>query len=397
MQLYNKIKDDYINISKEPTDPARQIIYATHKMNVLLDICRDSKRIKNIKVTNPILFSRYMITLYSIYSDYIILLKKHDDYCLHKDKEINLYSGMITMPAINDCTMSIKLPINTTLRPNGYFVRSDDQSYLNFKTTLDGLVIPIIGSCYAKWAELKIDTYTTSEYEFLYIGMCDLPCENHGHIKTQYNFSYDIYLKMYYNNKKGNLELLLEKHGTLKTALQKIKEEYGRDPYETNIDIDIQTNLIRDYFNFIILNFELDFTYRNNPDYFKDLYIQVIYQFFIHNIINNYINSNEKFQDFIYNMRYICIVINNHFKKIKDKDKDEDKYNLIFIFNSLFILATLDTIDNVFTKKYMSDNIIINNEFKPEYIEIRDSPCNIINIFKQFLPVNKYKYLKYKY
>lgn len=58
-----------------------------------------------------------------------------------------------------------------------------------------------------KFEELGYDDYEnkSSEYEFLYIGTCNLECLNLGHTKTGYKFSYEIYSRML-NNTNYSLE-----------------------------------------------------------------------------------------------------------------------------------------------------------------------------------------------
>lgn len=57
---------------------------------------------------------------------------------------------MKTISLIQDSKIMINNLIDTTLRPIGYYINNDSDYYLNFKVKLDGLIIPIIRSCYAK-------------------------------------------------------------------------------------------------------------------------------------------------------------------------------------------------------------------------------------------------------
>ena len=304
MKLYKHIKNDYIPYEESNIPEHKKISYASYNMNVILDICKDSGKIKKLSKLydnqNPKLYSRYMTTLYSIYIDYIKILKEHSDYEYHKDKILNLYSGMETIPNIENSKILIKHPIDTTLRPNGFFVRSDDQYYLNFKVRLDGLIIPIIGSCFAKWVELKkISEYTQSEYEFLYIGTCDLECENLGNVNTGFEFSYNIYLNMFEQKKYTSLEYLLRKYIEEYCSLEQALIEIPK-LYETNNIIELINELINKYLysylgiNYLIGNIKLHD--------FKNMFDELIIKLFINNII---INSNERFEYFLHDLKYI--------------------------------------------------------------------------------------------
>ena len=391
MQLYHYIKDDYIPVIISGVDDNRKIDYARHKMNVLLDICRNSSSVKklskiyNPEENNPRLYSRYMTTLYNIYFDYIKILKAHPDYEIHKDKILNLYSGMKTIPKIESSKILIKHPIDTTLLPNSSFVNSDNQYYLNFKVNLNGLIIPIIGSCFAKWNDLGIDSYTHSEYEFLYIGTCDLDCKNFGHIKTGYKNSYQIYSRMHYFKNDYNMMYIFKKYideqGDLEKALIHIPNVNN---YWSEIDI-IESKLN-------------DILYiKNYSDSLDRSLIKLTYTLFINNILNKFINDKTSYNEFIYDMRYILYILKNQINKIGFIESD------IIQSIDFIILFTNDnpniTIRDLCKNKILNQDILINNKYSPEYIEIYTTDCTVTNSFKKSIlneRIEFNKYLKYK-
>ena len=398
-KLYQHIKNDYIPYKDDEIPESKKISYAKHKMNVIIDICRDSGKIKKLSKIynniNPKLYSRYMITLYSIYFDYIKILKEHKDYIHHKDKILNLYSGMQTIPVIKNSKILIKHPIDTTLRPNGYFVRSDDEYYLNFKVRLDGLIIPIIGSCFEKWADLGIRDYTTSEYEFLYIGTCDLDCENIGNVNTGFEFSYNIYSKMFYQNRYATLEDLLrkyiEEYDSLEAALTQIPILYETN----NIDY-LLIQLINEYlYNYLGIPYNIRRDEGTRLSMFKTLIDKLIIKLFINNIKNKFINSNERFKDFLYDLKYIFYILLNQINK-KNEFNDFD-----FKLSISYIISLSDnyphTIRELCKSKFLNQDILIDNEFRPKYIIIDTINCMTSDSLRETIRNEcERKYLKYK-
>lgn len=409
MKLYEHIKDDYIHYNID-TIKVDEMEYAKHKMNVLLDICRDSNRIKKkskiysftgIQQSNPILYSRYITTLYSIYFDYIKILKEHKDYDNHKDKILHLYSGMKTIPKTTDSQIIINHPIDTTLRPTCSFIDSNNDYYLHFHVKLDGLIIPIIGSCYAKWASYDLAEYSTSEYEILYIGACKLDYSYFGNIETVYPYSYDINLRMHYQKNDRKLETLLsdciKEDCNLECVLIKIPQIFNT--------LEINKLLTKLY----------DYTKINNFFTSKDIELQELHgiydlkesmhlllnTLFLNNIKNNYINNNEHFNNFLNDMKYIFDLYDNQYYKIRKKNKTE--YYSIFKQNIKILIALCNeypatTIRELCKSKFLNQHILIHNTFIPIYLEIYDTECKTKDSLQQIIIQNeyRYKYLKYK-
>ena len=397
MKLYMSIKDDYLHQTIDEISEDQQINYAKHKMNVMLDICRDSSRVKKLskiydsEIHNPKLYSRYIVTLYSIHAEYIKILKAHEDYELHREKILNLYSGMRTIPIINSSKILIKHPIDTTLRPNGSFVGDNDGFYLNFKVKLDGLIIPIIGSCYAKFEELGWERYSHSEYEFLYIGICDLDCINYGQKKTIYKLSYQIYSRMNYFYNNNDLTHLLSEyiaiHGNLETALINI-------PLMTS-QYEIQN--FTDKLDGRLFYIKYKYEYSDNSEitiYLLDL----LYLLFINNIINKSIVDNDSYNHFIYDMEYILTIFNSYINKVG--------FNKFVFINSLrtllsFLRSNTDiTIRELCKSDFLTiHDIFIENKYSPIYIVINNTECIKIGSLARSInneyPIS-YKYLKYK-
>jgi hypothetical protein len=207
-QLYDEIKDDYIpSVFSDLQDQDAKLLHATKKMNVILDLCRNSSDVKklstdytyNADVHNQELYDKYFETITIIHQIYLSKLRSHPDYPRHQNKIINLYSGMKHVPFTNnDCTISLKLPIDTTARPIQDFVEDDTSYYINFKVKLDDQIIPIIGNCYKKLRDLGYGYYDdVSEYEFLFIGKKDYNISAARLVKTSYTFNYQISLNMY--------------------------------------------------------------------------------------------------------------------------------------------------------------------------------------------------------
>ena len=218
--LYNEIKNDYFDSND---------INLTYKyrMNVILDICRDSNKIKmlsnkynkdNKDVSND-LYIKVMATLHRIHEEYIKILNNLKEYKEYKDEIIHLYSGMKSIPKIENGKILIRHHIDTTLRPFGFYVYSDNDYYLHIKTKLNGMIIPIIGNCFQKWHDLGYVSRTKSEFEILYIGVCDLDCVNYGNVTTSYNTTLQSELIMYnkqiYNYIQKDKILEMISNGTL--------------------------------------------------------------------------------------------------------------------------------------------------------------------------------------
>ncbi len=54
---------------------------------------------------------------------------------------------MKKIPEIDDLKIKIRIPINFTLRPIQYYINDNNYYYLNMKTKLNGMIIPIIENC----------------------------------------------------------------------------------------------------------------------------------------------------------------------------------------------------------------------------------------------------------
>lgn len=202
-QLYLEIKDD-IHIKNHHTDSMpfeEEFIYASHKMSVILDVCRESSRIKNLSVKyniretrskNSILYIRYMTTLFAIHDIYLRILTRHPDYERHRHKQLNIYSGLLTIPDIINNNIKLTHMLDTTLKPYTSFVSSDDNYFLNIITKLDGPILPILGNCFKKFYELGFYEHPQlySEFEILYLGLGYMRCINFNHIDTFYNANY---------------------------------------------------------------------------------------------------------------------------------------------------------------------------------------------------------------
>jgi hypothetical protein len=295
LQLYNVIKDDYIpNQLDDFSVQSDKIRYATHKLNVLLDFCRDSLSIKKLSSSfivspnnNNQLYKRYITTLFSIYVEYLQILHAHPNYELHKSKILNLYSGMKSINT-DGTNILIKHPISTTLRPIQYYAKEPESIYINFKCNLDNLIIPIIGNCYIKFYEMTEDrSYATSgEYEFLYFGHCDVPLIDEGIVITSFRMNYDIYKRMYPKPKINIYKLRSFLNlANIKSSLKDYIIDYG----DVNILLQI---IINNYF------LDVDKSIISTNKTLLEILISIV-------SIKNSIYDDDTFNDFIWNFTYI--------------------------------------------------------------------------------------------
>ena len=347
LQLYNNIKDDYIDelIDIIPTDEIK-IIYAKHKMNVMLNICSNSNNFK-INLSNnktKLLFTTYMKTLYEIYIIYIKLLTSHIDYKLHSYKIINLYSGTENILDINKSKIFFNGQLDMTMRPIGFNIHNNNNLYINIKTKLNGMIIPIIGSCLRKWSEINNEIYSTGEYGFLYIGINRLDYYNHHNIRTCYYFNYDIYCKMYYNIKKYKLKTF---YNIKKNKLLK------------KIKIDIS------FINKILINYKVHILY---PLFLNNIYLKIMQLIIYKNIKNDYIKDDLTFNNFLYDLKYINILLENIYIESNYK-----KCLLKFIKIYLIILSHKKISLYEIIKTEFNKKILISNKYIPTYIEINDN------------------------
>jgi hypothetical protein len=392
--LYEKIKDDYININLndiKETDKYR-LIYATHKMNVLLDICRNSQDIKALAETNKPLYKRYIETLQEINKSYISILTGHNNYKTYKNEIINLYSGMKTVPFSKDekkqdikTKLDIKLPINTTLRPNQYYVDDEKSYYINFRLELDNPnIIPIIGNCYKKFNELFDENLDdTSEYEFLYFG--ELQVDITPIIATTlYETNYETHVNMYPVHYKY-------KHNTFVKIIQDlykydddILEQYITNQLDNTIDNTIDNiinNVISTYFKgankdiIKILFIKMFITFYKKSDYYKnDIYINE-FIYIVEYLYINYIDN--KLAD---PLTYISTIINSY--QLKEKSFILYNYILYEIFptyqiqnkhNTTYIMIDL-------SKPEVSPNTKTYNK----YMKYKNKYMKLLNSIKNY-------------
>ena len=392
-KLYEKIKDDFVNkFITDINDENEKIEYAKHKMNVILDICRDSSRIKNLskKYINSDhhdskLYHRYMLTLQSIFADYLQILYAEPDYNKHKNKIIHLYSGMKTVPYDKDTSIiSLKHPIDTTLRPIQAFTYNTNDYYINFNVKLDDTIIPIIGNCYKKFTEMDWGYHNeVSEYEFLYIGNCDVNVIDKGIVRTSYKLNYNIYTRMY----------PIEEHKFYICFFKEmVFKDCNFDLYEYVLNYG-DMNKITNFFISKYLRLE---------EYITEKIKDILERFITRAIILRYLESTEQLNRCIHILDYLCLILTEYILF-----NSEDEYNKI----EQHIINNIDNIvigkDAIFNTKYTINNTkpedkkILNTRPFVNYLQVT-SQCTKEESFKNMVKNEMIggmyykKYMKYK-
>ena len=371
-ELYENIKEDYVDIegiffildkNENATITDELIQISNHKMNVLLDIWRNSGTIKELSSTygknkafiNDELYSMYMKTLHDIHNIYIKILKKHEQYIKFIDNEINLYSCLKTLPKIENDKIIITHPIDTTLYPTNFFCDYETTHYLNIKLKLDDLIIPIIGSCRKFFKEkYGLDNVanetSNNEFEILYIGSCSFPIKNLGYIKTKYLFNYDIY--------------------SLLNPIIDIYESYYIYP-------DIR--LKKEYFTELLLNID---TKQDYVTIFKKLIRQKFSENlneFINNLVKLITRHTDANLSTIYDEKLKYYILTYLCKNLEIFKTEIDFYNFCHILRYIFLICLYINIDFIEIILLYSDEnykILLNkHDLKTAYV-VNPIPVN---------------------
>jgi hypothetical protein len=402
-KLYDNIHTDYVEKNfSDYTNDYDKIEYAKHKMNVLLDICRYSGNIKKLSSTygmddtNSKLYIRFMITLYSIHTIYIKILYLHPDYDIYKNKMIHLYSGMKSVP-LEGNTLKNTLPIDTTLLPVQFFVHDNKSYYIHFEVLLDDLIIPIIGSCMRKFRDLGYLGYEhnthVSEYEFLYIGICDINFEDKGIVNTHYMTNYDIY---------NNMNPVFNIH-SFNTFFEKVFTQIGEVDYNTIITPDYIVSIfgddeVADKLANYMLN--TNFSYIKYDHFWSTLnitekIIKLIKLLLIKQInLQELVKSNDtQFNQLIHYLKYLFDYIRNSLKDHSEK--------ITTYIDQMNIYFENDSILSVIQSKY-NETYVVNNTPETHLLNII-SKCNKQESFRNIVKYDLqqkggyfYKYKKYK-
>jgi hypothetical protein len=285
-KLYDAIKDDYTEDNdlsqivdmvyiEENKEKIKELL--SHKMNLILYICRNSSIIKKLSAqyneyinsnhnnsnhnnsnhndrhqnnTADFLYQHIQQQLIEIKELYHNILKSDDEYKEFINEDIFLYSGMTRTPNINDnkTVTTLFIPIDTTIRPIQDFIYSNDHYYFQFKTKLESNIIPILNICNYKLMEL-FGFYEIQEEEVFLIAI--------GNYTTQYLDK----PKTYYNTVMNfELEEKPSAQDGLRETIFSVTNKILNDSY---------------YNNSQILSVLFHYNYIRNDNYFQKIYIRV--------------------------------------------------------------------------------------------------------------------------
>jgi hypothetical protein len=186
----------------------------------------------------------------------------------------------------------------------------------------------------------------------------------------------------YNNTLKDVLREYIDEYGNLEEALINIPKLKDISSIDVNI-----INFIHD-----------DLGHFNRDPEIKKLIEDIVTVLFSNNIKNNFINNDKSFSEFIFNLKYIILILLNQFNKAFEFDRS----NLIFTIDYILYIIKLYPHKNIrqfCESKMLNPDILINNKYSSTYIEIYDTECTASQSLKKTIineTIELKKYLKYK-